>query len=36
MLDDWHWFLMCYWMVLFKPFQYMRFVLWNKYGEKYE
>ena len=22
-LDDWHWFLCCYQMVLFRPFKYM-------------
>ena len=29
-LDDWHWFLLCYDMVLFQPFQYMKIVLKNK------
>ena len=22
-LDDWHWFLVCYYMVLFRPLDYM-------------
>jgi hypothetical protein len=23
-MDDWYWFLMCYWMVLFQPLRYAR------------
>ena len=30
-LDDWHWFLTCYWMILFRPFEYMRIVRENKW-----
>ena len=29
-LDDWHWFLICYSYVLFRPFEYMKIVLQNK------
>jgi len=33
-LDDWYWWLMCYWMILFRPFEYMKFTLQNKRSKK--
>lgn len=30
-LDDWWWFIMCYWMVLFSPVEYMMIIRENKH-----
>ena len=35
-MDDWYWFLMCYHLILFRPFEYMRIVVRNKHGYEKE
>ena len=29
-MDDWYWFLMCYWMILFQSLRYAKIVKENK------
>jgi len=33
-LDDWGWFLKCYWMVLFAPFRYMKEIIGIRKGRR--
>ena len=33
-MDDWYWFLICNWMVLFQPFRYMDFINKIRRGKK--
>lgn len=33
-MDDWYWFLMCYWMILFQPLRYAKLARQNKENKR--